>query len=471
MVNTPLLYVSLSDLTPQQMDTVLVRFNLTSDGELKDKIRVLTYSCTFMELFAEANPGEIKAGFRRGAAGNLGKFIELKWIKSKDEIITLFGDSAVGHQCNICFKTVGKKDKALTCSGCDMYFHTTCCKVKISSALYDALQTSPSFVKTYCDKCEIVITNVNQRLINLEHMVGELKVIAQTKPLMNETSNRNVPLTYPTATNSSKSRVTKQEVSAEDRARKDLRTRVVIRPLDVTIVSSYDIKKEINRRYNDVALESCFATAGGSFVLECEDEENAYKLDADWDLSLFGKNSGLKSFDSVNYVAVVKKVIMSNGSTEEDLRGELRKVLPLKKDSDVELFKRRNRMSKKDEFTGTVKITFSDRKSLEEAVKEKVKMNNGSYNVEEWIPKPKIRFCYRCQMIGHVAHRCRNKKTLCGKCGSHDHGTRDCTVTDPNRYKCAHCGQAHITGTNKCLKFKECKEDAERRTQRQHNGC
>ena len=470
MVNAPLLYVTLAKLSPPQMDTVLARFNLTSDGELKDKITVLSHSCTFMELFAEANPGDIEAGFRRVGGDTPGTFIELKWTKSNDEVITLFGDSAVGNQCNICFKMVTKKDKALTCSGCDMYFHTNCCKVKITKALYDALQTSPSFVKTYCDKCEIVITNVNQRLVNLENMVNELKVIAETKPLMNELSIRNAPITYPTATSSRKSTVAEQKVSAEDRAEKDLRTRVVIRPLDVTIVSSYDIKREINKRYNDVSLESCFATAGGSFVIECEDQENANKLSEDWDRSLFGGNSGLKSFDTVNYVAVVKEVIVVEDTTEDDLKEQFRTILPLKTDSDIELFKRRNRRSNKDEFTGTVKVTFKDRKSLEEAIKEKVKLNNRRYKVEEWIPKPKIRFCYKCQMVGHVAHRCRNKKTLCGKCGSFDHGTGDCKVTDPAKYKCAHCGQAHITGTNKCMKFKEFREDADRRTLRQQNG-
>jgi len=473
--------MTLSKLSLPQMDKVLDRFNLISDGAIKEKLTVLTHSRTYMDLFRAANPGEMEAGFRKNPGDILDTFVELRWCKSNSEIITLFGDSAIAAQCSICLKNVtksGAKSKALTCSGCDKYFHVKCCKDKVSDELYEALNSSPSYVKTFCDKCEVVITNVNQRLLDLESMVSELKIIAETKPLLSELAIKTLPLTHPKlgpnsmsgaalTLNNNRHVMPVSSISAEEQAEKDARTRVVIKPLDVSIFSSYDIKKAMNKRYKEVSLEACFSTAGGSFMIECEDKENAEMLDKDWDLSLFGGNSGLKQFDSINCVGVIKDVIKEEGTTDEALKTQLREILPLKKNTVIELFTRKNRKTNSEEFTGTVKLTFHDRASLEEAVRTKININNSRCRVEEWINKSKQRFCYKCQMMGHVAHRCRNNKTLCGKCGSKEHGTRDCTVTNPREFKCAHCGEAHITGTFKCLAFKEA---AVRRNSRQH-GC
>ena len=55
--------------------------------------------------------------------------------------------------------------------------------------------------------------------------------------------------------------------------------RVVIKPLDVDIKSSRDIRSAFNKRYPDEVIESCYATSDGSFHLKVESKEKAEALD------------------------------------------------------------------------------------------------------------------------------------------------------------------------------------------------
>jgi len=255
--------------------------------------------------------------------------------------------------------------------------------------------------------------------------------------------------------------------SSEEQAKKDAKTRIVAKPLDKDIVSSRDIKRAMRQRYPGVGIERCYATAGGSFVMEFEDKVNAEKMDKDWDTALFGNNSGLKNFDTPNCVAVIKDVF-EDDLTDDQLKEEIKKLLPLCEKSEVELFKRRNRQKNTEEFTGTIKVVLKDRASLEKAVKEGIKLNNQSCKVDEWVNKPKFRYCFKCQAFGHVAHRCRSRKPRCGKCSTIGHETKDCTVLDETKYKCAHCGKNHITGIYRlCSKLRE---EIEKHNQRFHHG-
>ena len=69
--------------------------------------------------------------------------------------------------------------------------------------------------------------------------------------------------------------------------------------------------------------------------------------------------------------------------------------------------------------------------------------------MEKYEYKPQIVRCFNCQKFGHVARMCWYEGTICGKCTSKEHSTKDCTYGTKD-YKCYHCEGNHETGSRKC---------------------
>ena len=136
-------------------------------------------------------------------------------------------------------------------------------------------------------------------------------------------------------------------------------------------------------------------------------------------------------------------------STEEEIIEELNDKYP---DCEVDFFKRNNR------FTGTLKIKFNKEEELKHAIDNCVTISQHRYVVEEYIFRPRVIRCNKCQAYGHLERLCLNERTVCGKCKSEEHETRECEETVEN-YKCYHCNGNHQTGYKECAYFKE-KEDA-----------
>ena len=108
------------------------------------------------------------------------------------------------------------------------------------------------------------------------------------------------------------------------------------------------------------------------------------------------------------------------------------------------------------EFTGTIKVVFKDTASLQQAIRDKVKIGQHQRcSVDKWVYTVKVRLCYKCLKFGHVAHRCRNDITKCAKCNMVGHEQKDCTVTDTDLFKCEHCKGKHATGSYSCPRMKE----------------
>ena len=162
-----------------------------------------------------------------------------------------------------------------------------------------------------------------------------------------------------------------------------------------------------------------------------------------WDKTLFGGNEGIVKRQPQHTAGLIKQV---EHLPEEQIIEEINEAYP---NARVELFKKQGR------FIGTVKIIFKDEESLNKALENKVKLNHQIYIVEVFVPKPKVIKCNKCQAFGHVARMCDPKNTaVCGKCSVKGHETKDCMV-DEEQYKCAHCGENHITGSYTCSKVKE----------------
>ena len=448
--------IKLKDLTPLLFSSLLGQINLRAPRVAKDKAwascyKVLQCSELYMGKFEGVLPEAIncKLNDELDCVMNLNS-------GSGVDFISLF---SIDYPCNLCHGPVSdEKDdtgNGLQCSTCKLYYHNSCAapEYRLSPELLVAIEGSPMNVCVYCPKC--IIKGQAVTLASLVERVDKLYELAEKKPLASQLLfNPNNPAKTHRFVNPVLNSVSKTE--------RDERTRVVIKPLDVKCVSSRNIKSAINKKFKDEAifLENCFATAGGSFVLEMETKETAEKLDKIWDMTLFGGNLGLKKLSSVteNCRGVIKD-IEDAGITEEELVAEVKDKLPLEVGSVVEVFKTYNRRTKKKEITGTVKVTFKDRASLEEAMESKsIMINQQRQKVQEWCQRPKVKFCYKCLKIGHVAHRCRSGKQKCGKCSATDHQQRDCSVTDPNKFKCGHCDGKHVTGFSLCVKMKEEKD-------------
>ena len=246
----------------------------------------------------------------------------------------------------------------------------------------------------------------------------------------------------------------KEEESSEDKIKRCKRTRIVRKPLDVTIRNSKDIRKKFDPRYKDIGIENCYISVGGSFIIEFESEDAAIKVHESWKDEFYGGNSGMVYYNEQNTTGIVKYVY-DDELDEETIDQEIKSNYPGVKH---ELFK-----NKEGEFIGMIKVVFPDINSLNKAIENKFHIAGRKFVVQLFQHKPKIIKCNKCQKFGHISRRCRNQdKIVCGKC-CQNHETSECTASE-TEYKCFHCKQTdHITGSYSCVKVKELLKQLESR--------
>lgn len=68
--------------------------------------------------------------------------------------------------------------------------------------------------------------------------------------------------------------------------------------------------------------------------------------------------------------------------------------------------------------------------------------------VEPIHPKPEIPQCYNCQRYGHTKNFCHSE-TRCRKCAE-NHASNSCQKPQDTEFKCANCGEAHVTTYKGC---------------------
>ena len=83
--------------------------------------------------------------------------------------------------------------------------------------------------------------------------------------------------------------------------------------------------------------------------------------------------------------------------TEANIEDIIRTFLQLKEGTQVEFFKRKNRSGLL-EFTGTINVVFQDTESLQQAVRDKVKIGDRHCSVAKWEHTVKVRHCYTCTL-------------------------------------------------------------------------
>jgi hypothetical protein len=99
--------------------------------------------------------------------------------------------------------------------------------------------------------------------------------------------------------------------------------------------------------------------------------------------------------------------------------------------------------------TRHVKIELNDKKEYETLLnRRKINLLGQSFDVDEFLPAPKILICGRCNQPGHVKKTCSNSTyDICRRCGGNRSNIdehKECPI------KCHHCGAEHLSTDYKC---------------------
>ena len=455
--------ILLSDLSIPQIDNVLSKLQLSAPTgyDAEDRLTILQCSKIYMRYLSSYEFDAVFANF-----DIRGNFID---FETTDKVVTgLFpkknGKNTVLYPCVVCSDEVtDKNDKSgfgLNCNGCENFFHNSCNDHPISLELYNNLKDSPSFVKTFCCFCNRAMQNVVERLSLMDKKMNEIKSEVE---ILKQSSEEKDAL-YSSKVKNGKSendinaKLTKQiaaqqkVLKTEETEERNKRTLLIRKPMDVNIINSKTLRSSFNKEFPGVVIKNCRITAGGSFKVELDKEDEVKKVSSQWRNDSFGGNKGVASPMDMQTSGIIKHVYVDQSERviEEDIRSKYPCI------SKVEFFKRNGT------FHGTIKVVFKSRKDLLDVMADRVKIFNQRYLMEEFKPLPRVIKCNRCQAFGHIARRCRAAKPTCGKCGEESHETMACSSS---ARKCTHCKEGHETGDKNCKIMKEKLAEIKQRSQ------
>lgn len=315
--------------------------------------------------------------------------------------------------------------------------------------LFNALSTSPSYVKILCPGCHLVHGSTELKLKKIERKMSLLSTTVESvderigeiaeKPFKYSSAVKGPAINLPKGVVNGLAELTKVTQGKEEQMRIK-RTRIVSRPEDTSIRTSRDIRRAFNKQYNGYIIRHCRITAGGSVMFEFEDEETATKVHDAWSTTYFGGNKGMKIPGESNTVGIIKHLY--DDVSENDIKQAITCEFP---NAECDFFKRNGT------FSGIVKVDFKSRSDLLKAMEDKIKINSQRYIVEEYQRKSRVIKCSKCQGWGHIYRFC-TKDPKCGKCAE-KHESITCKITAG--FKCAHCKEAHKAGSPECKVFKQ----------------
>ena len=237
-----------------------------------------------------------------------------------------------------------------------------------------------------------------------------------------------------------KNQSSKPETTHKNNTERFERTLIVKSYSDKNIRNSKDVRRVVSNAYKNAAITGAFTTVKGSILLEFADKQTADTVKESWNPDLFGGNKGVVNLKPAKPAGLIKYVYQNNIS-EDELIEAAQSSYP---NTDIELFKNKDK-----KFTGTIKVSFNSSEDLEAALNNTVSINNHRYIMEKYEQRPQIVRCFNCQKFAHIARVCLHEGSICGKCSSKEHSTKECMVA-PKDYKCFHCGGNHETGNRKC---------------------
>ena len=273
-------------LNTQQLDKVLARFQLVSHHHTTEqKIEIVKCIGLYETKLGEYASDDVLVGFNKA-----GHFHDMK---SRDDTVKLFEDTCI---CNICSRSVDKKDIGIRCSGCTQFFHNKCSSSPLSPASFNQLVNTPAWVKVFCPKCMVATNKSEEFLEDIKQSILE-KIEENNKE--RETASYSTVVSKRLQSDVQQTnklvgdlvrRQTGTTTTPQDREEKNENTRLIKKPLDKKIRNSGDIRKVINNEYPGKLIRSCKTTAGGSIIIEFDDKDSAQEVEDNWRPTLFGGN-------------------------------------------------------------------------------------------------------------------------------------------------------------------------------------
>ena len=289
----------------------------------------------------------------------------------------------------------------------------------------------------YREKIDDMAAEINEMNLKIENLTAKIEAKNNHQT---ETPAQGL---YSTAAKLNKivinqNRNQRSETSAINQAEKNERSLIVKKYMDKNIRNSRDIRKKVSEEFNGVAIRNARTTVGGSILLEFENKDAADKVKQDWKPTMFGGNKGVVNLKEEPPAAFIKHVYQD--ISVDDIKSQVEAQCP---NSEAEPFR------KNQKFTGSIKVSFKSNEDFEAAKDNIVVINQHRYVMEKFNYQPRLIRCFNCHKFGHVARLCHQEESICGKCTSKDHKTKDCTVR-PAQYKCFLCEGNHETGSRNC---------------------
>ena len=161
---------------------------------------------------------------------------------------------------------------------------------------------------------------------------------------------------------------------AKDKKERNDRSCIVRQPGSRELNNSKTIRREFNKLFPAKLIRNCRTTAGGSILIELDDNKSAQEVLKNWNEEYFGGNKGIYYAGMQNVYGIIKFV--GDILTQEDIQHEVSSQYP---GVLTDLFRRGPDRT----FTGTVKLRFSSKEQLELAIKNKIKVGQQLHYVEE----------------------------------------------------------------------------------------
>ena len=439
--------VEFKKLTGDQFVSLLDIFQLVANPEDAWDVHwtTLHYSKHFLKIFGACETEDMIVIFQKGVIVN---------VKSKDGSCCLKKSKCL-YPCVECSKEVtdgiGTSGEGLQCNKCNRFFHNQCMANPVSKALYNALSKSPDYIQIFCQDCMNTRRMVEKISTDMETMKKEMTWAAKVSNGMAQNVEKavdNIEKTTKTNNGLMKRLPTNITGHSTEEMRKMKeekmdRTAVITKP-DMKTTNSWEIRKEFNKHFPEIAIKAAIPTATGSVRLEFESKESRDGVISDWKDTMFGGNKGIKAPTVKPTVGLIKGV--NTEESIEDIEEEIQASYP---GTTVDFFKRDMKI------TGTIKLIFRDHESYNKAQNDGgIKICAIKYLMEQFVFKPRVIRCFKCQAYGHISKNCRAKQAICGKCCKVGHESQECEATLSNGPVCIHCKGSHFTGSKFCSEYK-----------------
>lgn len=104
-----------------------------------------------------------------------------------------------------------------------------------------------------------------------------------------------------------------------------------------------------------------------------------------------------------------------------------------------------------------IRVEFYEKNDYSRIINDgKIGLQGQIFEVEEYLPPPKILICSKCNTPGHTRKSCKSENEICRRCGQNRNNNvehKDCMI------KCHHCNGDHVATDYKCSRIIKFRQD------------